>query len=322
MAGIVQIKRRVSGAALSIGTAPLVSGASGLKSGELLYDSQGNALYIGRGDDGAGNSTSVVAVGGAAAFILSTLLGAANGVATLDGTGKMPASQLPASITGAMVYQGVWNANTNSPALTSGTGTKGWYYKVSVAGSTSLEGVTNWNVGDMVVFDGVTWDKIDGPAEAVTTVAGRQGAVTLAAADITDASTAGKALLIAATLALQRAALKIDARTAVADASYSLGAADINVQMSTMTAARTLTLPSAASLNAGQALTLGDSSGGCSASNTLTIARSGSDTINGGASLILNQAYGQAVLQSDGVSKWVVISQPATTATSIDGGTI
>ena len=33
---------------------------------------------------------------------------------------------------GSVVYQGTWNAATNTPTLTSGVGTKGNYYVVSV----------------------------------------------------------------------------------------------------------------------------------------------------------------------------------------------
>ena len=94
-----------------------------------------------------------------------------------------------AGVAGGLVYQGTWNASTNSPALTSGQGTKGTYYKVGTAGSTALDGNTNWYVGDLAAFNGATWDKFAGPAEAVTTVAGRIGAVTLAAADVTGVAT-------------------------------------------------------------------------------------------------------------------------------------
>ena len=86
--------------------------------------------------------------------------GAASGLATLDGTGKVPTAQLPSSVTGAMSYQGTWNASTNTPALVSGTGTKGFLYKVATAGTTALDGVSQWNVGDQVVFDGTTWESI------------------------------------------------------------------------------------------------------------------------------------------------------------------
>ena len=65
-------------------------------------------------------------------------------------------------ITGALVYQGAWNASSNSPTLTSGVGTKGYYYVVSTAGSTNLDGETLWGVGDWAVFNGSIWQKVDG----------------------------------------------------------------------------------------------------------------------------------------------------------------
>jgi hypothetical protein len=63
---------------------------------------------------------------------------------------------------GALNYKGTWNASTNNPALTSGVGTKGDYYVVSVAGSTNLDGTTLWGVGDWAVFNGSIWEKVDG----------------------------------------------------------------------------------------------------------------------------------------------------------------
>lgn len=67
-----------------------------------------------------------------------------------------------ASAIGALEYQGTWNASTNTPTLTSGTGTKGAYYVVSVSGSTNLDGETLWGVGDWAVFNGTVWQKVDG----------------------------------------------------------------------------------------------------------------------------------------------------------------
>ena len=189
----IKLKRRTTGGNLVPGTAPLATGAGGIQAGEPVYDSGADIFYIGRGDDGSGNSTSISPIGGGGAFVKSTLVGAVSGVASLDGTGKIPAGQLPASITGAMVYQGVWNASTNTPALASGTGTKGFFYKVSVAGSTAVDGNSFWNIGDIITFDGLTWDKIDGPAEAVLSVAGRIGAVVLATTDITGFTAAAAA---------------------------------------------------------------------------------------------------------------------------------
>jgi hypothetical protein len=63
---------------------------------------------------------------------------------------------------GALNYKGTWDAATNTPTLTSGVGTKGDYYVVSVAGNTNLDGITLWGVGDWAVFNGTTWQKVDG----------------------------------------------------------------------------------------------------------------------------------------------------------------
>lgn len=118
------------------------------------------------------------------ARVASSLLGANNGVATLDSSGKLTTSQIPASVTGSLNYQGLWNASTNSPTLTSGTGTKGYYYKVGTLGATTLDGISAWAVNDTVVFDGTTWDKIGGTTSAMVSVAGRTGVVTLTSADV------------------------------------------------------------------------------------------------------------------------------------------
>ena len=115
--------------------------------------------------------------------------GVANGVATLDGGGTVPLSQIPASIQGSLNYQGTWNASTNTPTLASGVGTKGYYYAVSVAGSTNLDGITSWNVGDMAVYSGTAWQKIDN-TDAVTSVNGFTGTVVLAVGDISGAANA------------------------------------------------------------------------------------------------------------------------------------
>ena len=66
---------------------------------------------------------------------------------------------------GALNYKGTWNASTNTPALASGAGTKGDYYVVSVAGSTVLDGISNWGVGDWATFNGAVWQRVEGGAD-------------------------------------------------------------------------------------------------------------------------------------------------------------
>ena len=115
------------------------------------------------------------------AQVKRTEMGVANGVATLDGSAKLPLAQLPIQ---PIVFQGIWNANTNTPTITPGVGTKGYLYKVGTAGTTSIDGINSWAVGDSIVFNGTVWDKINGAPTEVTSVAGRTGAVVLSNTDI------------------------------------------------------------------------------------------------------------------------------------------
>jgi len=87
------------------------------------------------------------------------------------------------AIASGLEYQGTWNASTNTPTLASSVGTAGYYYIVAAAGSTNLNGITDWQIGDWAVFNGTIWQKID-QSNLVTSVAGRTGAIVLTTADI------------------------------------------------------------------------------------------------------------------------------------------
>jgi len=99
------------------------------------------------------------------------------------------------ALTDGMVYKGVWDASAGSfPG--GGSAQTGWFYYVSVTGT--VDSVT-FNEGDNIVAttdDASTstyasnWSKHD-QTDAVLSVAGYTGAITLAVDDLTDASTAG-----------------------------------------------------------------------------------------------------------------------------------
>ena len=88
-------------------------------------------------------------------------------------------------LVGGVIYKGTWNASTNTPTLTSSVGTQGYYYIVSVAGSTNLNGITSWNVGDWAIFDGSAWQKVDN-TDSVISVNGLTGAVSLTTSNISE----------------------------------------------------------------------------------------------------------------------------------------
>ncbi|MBS1621976.1 MAG: hypothetical protein JSS80_10115 [Bacteroidetes bacterium] len=109
--------------------------------------------------------------------------GANNGVATLDAGGKVPTSQLPV---GAQVYRGTWDASTNTPALADGTGTAGWTYRVTVAGTQNLgSGNITFSVGDDVIYNGTIWQR-NPSSVAVNSVNSQTGTVVLTTDNINE----------------------------------------------------------------------------------------------------------------------------------------
>lgn len=84
-----------------------------------------------------------------------------NGVATLDSSGRIPASQLPET---ALEYKGTWDASTNTPTLADGIGTKGDLYVCSVGGSVDFGSGTAiaFLPNDRVVYNGTIWEKLSG----------------------------------------------------------------------------------------------------------------------------------------------------------------
>jgi hypothetical protein len=111
--------------------------------------------------------------------------GEPNGYASLDSNGKVPLVQINDALIGNVNFQGLWNASTNTPTLANppASGTKGYYYIVSTAGS--FAGI-DFEVGDWIISDGTAWGKVDN-TDAVSSVFGRTGNVTAANGDYTTA---------------------------------------------------------------------------------------------------------------------------------------
>ena len=143
----------------------------------VYWDENAGAYLYFNGDRRLSTTSTGVTVAGAATA--TTFLGDLNGTintvttavtkanATNDTTVATTAfvQNLIGTIPAGLVFQGTWNAATNTPTLTSGSGTTGHFYIVSTSGSTNLDGVTDWVTGDWAVFieQGGTdaWEKID-----------------------------------------------------------------------------------------------------------------------------------------------------------------
>lgn len=130
-------------------------------------------------------------------YVPQSEVGAANGVASLDSSGKVPVAQLPSVV---MEYEGAWNPNTNTPTLSDGTGTNGNVYYVTALRASAVSGNTdpsmvNFQIGDLVIYSSSVgkWQLVT-PAAGVQSVNGAQGAVTVnAISQLTGDVTAGPA---------------------------------------------------------------------------------------------------------------------------------
>src|SRR5580765_3351288 len=110
--------------------------------------------------------------------------GITNGYAALDAAGKVPMSQVPDAIIGASRYQGTWNAATNTPPIPAAApANQGYYYSVAVGGSTSIDGISTWVVGDTIISNGSIWQKIP-VANLVQSVNAKTGIVVINKNDV------------------------------------------------------------------------------------------------------------------------------------------
>lgn len=123
------------------------------------------ALTIGTGLSGTsynGGTAATVAI--ANSGVTTGTYGSASVIPVITVNAQGQITNVSTQATNAPAYQGTWNASTNTPTLTSGAGTQSYYYVVSVAGTTNLDGVNAWNVGDWAIFSGTTWTKVPGSA--------------------------------------------------------------------------------------------------------------------------------------------------------------
>ncbi len=218
---------------------------------------------------------------------------------------------------GPLQFEGLWNASTNSPTLASGVGTKGFVYIVNVAGTTNLDGITSWNVGDWAVFNGTAWQKLTG-VSAVTN-AGSSTDNAVARFDGTTGKVIQNSLLIIDDSGNVSGALSVSVSGVAPTLNFNGTTSNIinvlaGVSGSTGTVASPLTITMGAGGNstgsntgaAGAALTITGSNGGNSGTGTpgsggnitITAGAAGSSTTGGasiGGALILRGGAGATI---------------------------
>jgi len=111
------------------------------------------------------DDTTIRIVGGEVAAKTAAVVNAGTALATGDQIYDFVTGEI-ANIPSGLSFEGNWNASTDTPSLAGTTPANGVFYIVSVAGSTSLSGITDWKVGDWAVYvsNGAgtdAWQKID-----------------------------------------------------------------------------------------------------------------------------------------------------------------
>jgi len=114
-----------------------------------------------------------------------TRLGAALGAATLGADSKLLAAQIPDSLLSGLKWQSTWNAATNTPAIPAAApSNNGFFYKASVAGTSSITGTSvAFGVSDWLISNGTSWQRVPN-ADAVASVNGQTGVVVLNATHV------------------------------------------------------------------------------------------------------------------------------------------
>jgi len=210
------------------------------------YQAQGNYITALTGEataSGPGSASVTLTNSAVIGKVLTGLSVTSGAIASTDSIlqafGKVQ-GQINA-LSGGLQFQGTWNANTNTPTITSGVGSLGYFYIVNVAGNTTIDGNTGWQVGDWILFDGTVWQKVDN-TDAVTSVNGQTGAVVLTTTNISEGTN------LYYTNARARQAISLTTTGSSGAATYSNVTGVLNIPQYTLTglggvpSSRTLTI--------------------------------------------------------------------------------
>ena len=134
-----------------------------------------STLTIGTGLTGTSFNGSVpVTIAIASTGVTAGTYGSATAIPSIQINAQGQITSITTNALNSPSYQGTWNAATNTPTLTSSVGTNNNYYIVSTAGTTTLNGISLWSVGDWAIYNSTTsaWEKVlGGSAESFSSLA-------------------------------------------------------------------------------------------------------------------------------------------------------
>ena len=149
-----------------VGAGTYGSTSNSTKIDNITVDAYGRVTAVSTGATGQVNQVNsgnlaTLTVSSGTTTTVTPITAAVSGSSLSLATGAQIQTAINTALTGVVQFEGTWNASTNTPTLASSVGTSGDYYIVSVAGSTNLNGITDWAIGDWAVFANTTWTKVD-----------------------------------------------------------------------------------------------------------------------------------------------------------------
>ena len=284
------------------GTLPVTSGGTGLATatqGDLLYGSASNTISRLTKD---ANATRYLSNTGTSNNPAWAQVNVANGV-----TGDLPYANLtPASAASTLVGRGSASGAGDWQEITVGSG-------LAMTGTT-LSSSGGSGAPTTATYITQTADATLSNEQALSALASGYMKVTTGTGVVTSQATPipladGGTAQSTAAAALGASGLNIESATGHGDSDYTILATDRLVYTTAaLTAVRTWTLPLASAVNAGQTVSIIDAASGIvTGTNTLTIARAGSDTVRGLSNWQLRNPRDGVCLVSDGVSKWEIL---------------
>ena len=133
---------------IAAGNISIDSGAS-VTAGHTYIDATG--VYIPNDTDTGSDNIDTK-------YVHNSVIGQPDGIVPLNASGRIDSQYLTID---AMEYKGTWDASTNTPTLTNGTGTDGDFYICEVAGTVDFgSGNIEFRVNDRVIYNGSEWQKL------------------------------------------------------------------------------------------------------------------------------------------------------------------